>query len=495
MRKMKTYIKDLVRGALYKIRLGIYYGTVCCLNMVEKSPLFSKVNKLNSTLKIVSLLSLIVIYSCYQETSIPIVTDFDITFVNEDKSVPVRIKVANKTEGADTYEWSFEGAQISSSKDKNPGAIKYIHAGNYTITLKAINVDGEEDVIEKEITLFEAIDIDFSTEIAASNFSPVEVEIKNSTEGNTLSYLWEFEGGIPNTSTERHPENIVFTKEGEHTIKVTVSNEFESFTSEKKIEVLPKLLPDFNWEVAFFDDDDQAPVSITLFNESISATSYQWTFEKGNPSTSTEEAPKVTFTEAGIHKMVLEASNDKETKRITKTIEVLPNTNLRTFENIKLGINSAHNSNAIGAFFSASLRKVFTANEVTDKSEIDIAFLSLNKTFNFNKFLSPREVKSNGFLEIPNATHTKFINTQENCNCGVRFTETQFNAMNNDLPLQSILITETTNGLLHFNKDVLPRIVLFQTEDGRKGAIKIKEFVDKGTNSHIICDIKIQKLP
>ena len=34
-----------------------------------------------------------------------------------------------------------------------------------------------------------------------------------------------------------------------------------------------------------------------------------------------------------------------------------------------------------------------------------------------------------------------------------------------------------------------------KTEDGRKGAIKIKDFVANGTSSYILVDIKVQKLP
>ncbi len=57
----------------------------------------------------------------------------------------------------------------------------------------------------------------------------------------------------------------------------------------------------------------------------------------------------------------------------------------------------------------------------------------------------------------------------------------------------SLTITETTNGLLPFDSSIVPRIVLFETYDGRKGAIKIKDFVQNTTASYIVCDIKVQK--
>ncbi|QYS89619.1 hypothetical protein [Flavobacterium davisii] len=64
--------------------------------------------------------------------------------------------------------------------------------------------------------------------------------------------------------------------------------------------------------------------------------------------------------------------------------------------------------------------------------------------------------------------------------------------MQNDSPLQPLLITSNLAGAQGFGKQ-LPRIVLFKTKDGRKGAIKIKNMITNGTNSYIVCDIKVQK--
>ena len=63
------------------------------------------------------------------------------------------------------------------------------------------------------------------------------------------------------------------------------------------------------------------------------------------------------------------------------------------------------------------------------------------------------------------------------------------------MPLRGLTINPTANGWKPFTNATIPRIVLFQTADGRKGAIKIKDFVDDGNNAYIIVDIKIQKSP
>ncbi len=434
-------------------------------------------------------------FSCYKETAIPVTAAFKILIVNEDKSVPVTIAITNQSVDADVFEWTFKGAEPSSSSDKNPGDIVYNKAGSYTITLKVSNVDGSTDSMEQEITVVEGISIGFSTEIIDSNYAPMEVKIINTTGGEGLIYTWVFEGGTPATSTKKHPSTVFFESPGEHLISLKVSNGFESFSEEKSIAVAPAIEAVFDWEVAFSDDDYQAPVTITMTNSSISATSFQWTLPSGSPEISTEKTPSVTFNTPGTYTIALKAGNGKQTHTLTKSITIRPNSNIRTFSNIELGINNAHNTNAKGAFFSTQLRTIFTANQVTEEngSAIDIAFFGLNKNFSFNKFVSPDEVATNGFIAIPNATHTKFINAQEICECEASLSVAEFDSIIDDTLLKVLNIIETNNGLLQFDNSVVPRIILFETQDGRKGAIKIKDYVDAGDGAYVICDVKVMK--
>ena len=436
-----------------------------------------------------------VFMGCYQETAIPVKADFKIAFVNEDPSVPVQIAITNQSTGGDTFEWTFEGAAPSSSSNENPGTIMYKKAGTYTIKLTVSNVDGSRDHIEKNVKILDGILVDFSTEILESNFVPAEVVFTNHTEGVNLLYHWSFEGGSPSISTLKMPPTVTFNTPGDHLIKLDVSNGFESFSKDTIITIAPEIKADFDWEVDFFDDDYQAPVTLTMFNKSISATSYRWSFEGANILTSSEEAPKVTFNKPGSFNLALEVSNGKQQNTIRKEITIRPNTNLRSFQDIELAINGAHNGNIKEAFFSTILRKGFMANEVTDENggAIDIVFLGLNATFSFNKFVSPDEVAANGFSSIPNATHTKFINSQEVCGCSASMSVTEFDSMTDDRLLKNLTVTETNNGLLAFDDSIVPRIVLFETHDQRKGAIKIKEFVANGAASYVVCDIKVQK--
>ena len=368
--------------------------------------------------------------------------------------------------------------------------------GTYTISLTASNVDGESNALVQEITLFDGIDIDFSATVLESNFPPVEVVLTNGTNGVGLTYEWTFEGADPESSTRQRPDNVVFDTPGEHKITLAVSNGFETLERDTLITVLPDIDAAFAYKVDFDDDDFQAPVTLSMSNTSTNATTYKWTFANGTPASSTDKDPTVTFDTPGTYTMALLADNGKKTDTVRQTVTVLPNTNLRTFTDVRFGTNAAHNGNAIGAFFSTKTRKRYSSDQVNAANgvDIDLVFIGLNSSFSFNRFVSPTAAQDNGFMAVPNARHTKVINSQEICACG-GLTDAQFDAMVDDTLLEALVIEETAAGLQAFDQVMLPRIVLFETADGKKGAIKVKGFISDGDNSYINTDIKIQKEP
>lgn len=447
--------------------------------------------------KIITLLfiSVILLQSCYEESYVAVEAKFATEFKDGDESIPVYIELENLSKGADTYTWEFEGGSPATSDKKEPGAVLYSAPGSYTIKLTVSNVDGEKDSYEQKIEIKDAINIVFTKEILQSDYPPVEVKFTNNTQGQGLTYLWSFEGGSPSSSDVKDPPNVLFANPGKHTVKLSVSNGFETFHKTDTIYVKENIIADFSWETAYEDYDYQAPVKLFMENFSQYAISYQWSFPGGSPATSTEENPQVIYSQPGTYTITLTSSNGKTTQVKQQEITIHPDTRIYILENIKLGVNNAHNTNTIGAFYSTKLRKSFTANEVNAQvgSDIDIAFQGQNNSFSYNKFIAPTQVNQYGFTSIPNATQTLFINSQEICNCGLNFTEAQFDAMLNDSPLQNLNIPNSIAGQQQFGNQ-LPRIVLFKTQDGRKGAIKIKQFVAGALNqSYILCDIKVQK--
>lgn len=146
-------------------------------------------------------------------------------------------------------------------------------------------------------------------------------------------------------------------------------------------------------------------------------------------------------------------------------------------------------------FFSSYLGKTLTSDQITSETGalIDWVYFGQNASFSHNAFLSPDQAQTAVFSQIPNATSTYFINKQENT--GQTFLDaTAFNNLTSGNIFSTMNIISNQNQA-PFSNQLTPRVVLFQTANGRKGAIKIKEYIEAGTQSYILVDIKIQKKP
>jgi len=435
---------------------------------------------------------LFLLSGCYQEQILEIKAGFRAEVVNNNYSVPVTVKISNSTIGAENYVWTMTGADPSSSTELNPGTLQYNNPGTYTIHLEATNQNGGKDSRDTTITVDAAIRVGFTVNNNASWYPDATVSISNNTIGAT-SYQWTFPGGTPSSSSLQQPGNVVFSTPGTYTISLKVGNGRVSYTKDTTVTVLPDLTNDFNINWAADDNDMEVPFTASLKNNSVSATSYKWICSGGLPSSSISASPAVSYTSPGTYTISLTAANDKKSLTKSQTITLLPNSNLFRFSNVHLGVNTAQNT--IGCYFSSSLGKVLLPSEVTETNggSIDFVYFGFDNTFNYNKFISPNSVQNYTFSNIPNAISTAIINKQESCGCGSSMTSAQSDAMTDDALLQSTSINETAAGLAEFNSTALPRIVLFQTQDGRKGAIKIKQCVAAGQQSYIVCDIKVMK--
>jgi PKD repeat protein len=434
------------------------------------------------------MLLLFALSSCYKETELPVVIAFDIEVEDDNYTMPVRITPENRTTGANFYRWTFEGGSPASSTQKQPGTITYSQAGTYRILLEAWN-DGSSKEEEFIFTVYPNLRVDFEIEIPINNFAPVALQLTN-TGSEAAGYEWHFEGAETTASTDREPQNIVYRNPGTHTITLTAFNGFERFSISKTIEVLPALVVDFEMIPSFESEDYETPFTANLLNKSISGITYLWTSSGGTISNNTSEHAELHITEAGTYTISLQVNNDKEIKTMTQELVIRPNSNLRQVNDIKFGVKQAENT--IGCFFSMAKRRIFLSNEVRSADEpfINLVFYSTDITLQFCKFISPTVATIFDFYPMPLATATYFVNTQ--IDTKIDFTATDFNNMQNDLPLRNLDIKGNANDVWFSTVD-LPYIILFETADGRKGAIKIKEAIRNGEESYILTDIKYQK--
>lgn len=397
--------------------------------------------------------------------------------------------ISNLSTGGETFEWTFENGNPSSSSEFNPGQISFTTPGTHILKLKVSNRDGSVSEIEKNITVDANAVTDFNYNILINNYAPVEVQISNISQ-NIATYDWQFSNGTPANSTDVNPSNVIFNTPGQQTITLnTISTTGQIGQKEVTFEVLPELDVDFDFYVLPIDEDNHAPVKVFITNTTISATSYSWEVIGANPETSTLINPSFILNSEGNYQIKLTATNGKQTASLIKDITILSYTNLSIQNDILLGINTAQNT--IGSYYSTVQKQVYRSNEIdgTNGNTIDIVYFGLSSTFSSNLFISPLVATNYGLISIPNANDTNYINKQENCTCPI-ISESQFNSITNDTFLQTITVTNEESS---FNSTLSPRIIPFETSDGRKGLIKVKSFINDGTNSYVIVDIKVQK--
>ena len=133
------------------------------------------------------------------------------------------------------------------------------------------------------------------------------------------SWLWYFEGGIPETSTEQNPVisyEGIFAKSLALDVKLVVSNAAgkDSILKEDYIVIVKKLMADFEADKTEITEGEL----VHFFDLSKNATSWDWYFEGGVPQTSIEQNPIVVYNNKGIFDVKLTVTNNDENFEISK---------------------------------------------------------------------------------------------------------------------------------------------------------------------------------
>lgn len=426
--------------------------------------------------------------SCYKDEPVTPMADFEVTAVNNNYSVPVEISITNTGRNADRYVWTFEGGVPETSTRKQPGNVVYRRAGTYQIRLECWFRERSETKTYT-LQLDSAVRGDFNFQIVENAFAPVVLQVENLSSGASF-YRWSFEGGSPESSLEKQPPSIRYEQPGEYTVRLVSGNERKENEITKTFRVLPRMEADFTFAPAFENEDREAPATLFLESHTASVLQYRWEAPGGRIDNDTVQNTSVYFEQPGRYTITLQTDNRKETRRISKEIELLPNTNLLYLQDVRLGVNTSKED---GPFFSGRLRRTFLEEEIDENTgkSVDFVFFAWDYRFAYCRFLSPDGVQDFTFRAIPGASKTYIVNDLSRTN--LNFTVATFDAMQNDGPLVPLEIQPNDTGDLYFGIDQLPRLVLFQTNDGRKGAVKIKEKTDAGRNSYLTADVKMQK--
>ena len=194
------------------------------------------------------------------------------------------------------YSWSFEGGTPATSTDPNP-TVTYNTVGVFNVELVVSNPVGNSSATETDY--INVLDVPTASFVAVNNMLTVTFT-NNSTDA--VSYSWDFGDG--NTSTEMSPTHT-YTIEGDYTVSLTATNSCGDNVSSSSVGA--NALPSANGSASIEAVCERDEVTFTDMS-SDNVTAWLWTFEGGEPATSTDQNPVVTYNTAGSYDVTLEVT-------------------------------------------------------------------------------------------------------------------------------------------------------------------------------------------
>ncbi len=218
-----------------------------------------------------------------------------------------------------SWQWSFPGGSPASSFDQTPPTVTYSNPGQYTVTLFVANASGTDTMtITNMITVGTAPTASFT-----QNTNGNQVSFTNTSTNNPTNYSWDFGDGSP-ASTETSPTHT-YTTDGTYTVTLTATNGCGSNPTQMTVTISGNT-PTASISVS--PSNTVCTGSTITFTANVSANTQNvaWTFEGGNPATSTNMTQAVTFDTPGTYAVSLTAYNGANSASANTTITILPNT-------------------------------------------------------------------------------------------------------------------------------------------------------------------------
>jgi gliding motility-associated-like protein len=225
--------------------------------------------------------------------------DFDIDKVNICLNDSVYLTDASSH--AISFDWNFGNGNATSIKPNTSTA--YSTPGEYSINLKVRDSDGCED--EKTI-LVNVLDIqaDYSTTIE-SFCDSLLVAFTDLSVGSPSIDQWEWNFGDNKKSNDKNPEHIYYDN-GNYTIRLKLTNTDGNFCELVRVDdvIFKSPNPDFT----LFDFGYCTGESVLFTN--ITQGNYEYTWDFGNGTTSTEVHPITSYEELGEYTVKLVAKDE-----------------------------------------------------------------------------------------------------------------------------------------------------------------------------------------
>ncbi|MCC5920008.1 MAG: PKD domain-containing protein [Cyclobacteriaceae bacterium] len=241
------------------------------------------------------------------------------------------ITFTNESENATAFQWSFGDGNTST--EENP-THTYEAEGQFTVRLVASGEGGES---EKELLItvsaIPAPEAAFSIEQDVDNLvQGQEINFINESTGEIESYEWSFGDASNSTSDEEKPA-FTYEDAGNYTVTLVAvgpGGRSQEFTLD--LEINP-VAPTANFEVENEENlTTSLPVQFNFTGEGV-VEEFEWNFGDEANSTSDEENPSFTYTEAGTYTVSLTVRNatGEDTATQDITIEAADEANFEVF--------------------------------------------------------------------------------------------------------------------------------------------------------------------
>jgi PKD repeat protein len=147
---------------------------------------------------------------------------------------------------------------------------------------------------------------------------------------NGLAYEWDFGDGYlkndpdkTNTYIGVSPDTVLFPLPGTYEVKLTViGGEGQKNETYSQTYVVNKETPKISYEPEDILVDTTVNFTVSYFLREGATATFDWSFEDGDPATSTVENPEVKFTSAGLKTVTLSLNDGDETITVSTQLEI-----------------------------------------------------------------------------------------------------------------------------------------------------------------------------
>lgn len=225
-----------------------------------------------------------------------------------------QVEFSNSTQNADSFQWTFEGGNPSTSSASEP-IVVYESPGTFDVELIAWNDNFSDTLLfDNYIEVLGPPEAGFT-----SVLNHPGINFTNTSMGAT-SYLWNFGDG--SSSSVENPTHS-YANDGIYTVELMAMNTCDTAVLVEEVEFYS--LPEANFSSSA--SEGCAPLTVTLENLSSSnSVNFEWSFPGGSPLNSTQENPEVSYSESGSYSVTLIVENPagQDTMELTNYIEVYP---------------------------------------------------------------------------------------------------------------------------------------------------------------------------